>query len=205
MGIQQRKERERADMQKRILEAAQNIFLADGFDGLSIRKIADVIEYSPATIYLYFKDKDEILYHLHSMGFEQMYRDFIAVPADKSPFERIRQFGEIYLQFGLHNPLMYKLMFQAQEPMRCSCFSLDDMAKYDVFGYLIQTVEAAIEAKQIWGDPQLIAMTLWMNVHGLVSAANDGRLQMKCSDNQEVLTMAHATMHQLMQAYARAC
>ena len=62
MGILERKERDREDMRRLILGAARQLFLEQGYEKTSIRNIADVIEYSPATIYLYYKDKNELFF-----------------------------------------------------------------------------------------------------------------------------------------------
>ncbi len=70
MGITERKEREKQEKRTLILEAATKMFLEDGFDKTSLRNIADKIEYSPATIYLYFKDKNELFYAIQEKGFE---------------------------------------------------------------------------------------------------------------------------------------
>jgi AcrR family transcriptional regulator len=61
MGIQERKEKQKLEIRKAILEASIKLFKEEGFDNVSIRKIAEIIQYSPTTIYLYFKDKKEIL------------------------------------------------------------------------------------------------------------------------------------------------
>jgi AcrR family transcriptional regulator len=61
MGIKERKELEKQKMRKLILDNAMKLFLEKGFENITIRHIAEKIEYSPATIYLYFKDKDEIM------------------------------------------------------------------------------------------------------------------------------------------------
>jgi len=60
MGLKERKERDKLEMKDRILQSAHQLFVEKGFEQVSIRNIAEAIEYSPATIYLYFKDKDEI-------------------------------------------------------------------------------------------------------------------------------------------------
>ena len=70
MGVKERKEREKHDMRELILKAAHQIFVDKSFEEVSIRNIADEIEYSPATIYLYFKDKNEIFYALHTEAFK---------------------------------------------------------------------------------------------------------------------------------------
>ena len=62
MGISERREREKQELREKILEKAKEILIKEGQDNLSIRNIATAIEYSPATIYLYFQDKDEIVY-----------------------------------------------------------------------------------------------------------------------------------------------
>ena len=73
MGIKERKEQEKSEMRELILKTAMNLFLDKGFENITIRHIAEKIEYSPATIYLYFKNKDEILYTLRREGFEKLY------------------------------------------------------------------------------------------------------------------------------------
>ncbi|MBI5233035.1 MAG: helix-turn-helix transcriptional regulator [Deltaproteobacteria bacterium] len=62
MGISERREKEKKEMRGLILETAMELFLDEGFENVSLRRRADKIEYSPATIYLYYKDKDEILF-----------------------------------------------------------------------------------------------------------------------------------------------
>ncbi|HYQ86264.1 MAG TPA: helix-turn-helix domain-containing protein, partial [Bacteroidota bacterium] len=71
MTVAARKMREKEEMKTLVLETAMKLFLDEGFGNVSIRRIAENIDYSPATIYLYFKDKDEILFALHSAGFEE--------------------------------------------------------------------------------------------------------------------------------------
>jgi AcrR family transcriptional regulator len=65
MTIANRKERQKEELRGKILEAAKALFIERGFEETSIRNIAEKIEYSPTTIYLYFKDKDDIFYSLH--------------------------------------------------------------------------------------------------------------------------------------------
>ena len=72
MGIAERKEKQKLEIRKLILDASIKLFMDEGFENVTIRKIADLIEYSPTTVYLYFKDKDEIFEGLHDMGFQKM-------------------------------------------------------------------------------------------------------------------------------------
>ncbi|MFY8045852.1 MAG: TetR/AcrR family transcriptional regulator, partial [Chitinophagaceae bacterium] len=72
MTIAHRKQREKVEMRELILSAARSLFLEKGYYETSIRNIAEKVEYSPGTIYLYFKEKDEIFHSLHEEGFRKL-------------------------------------------------------------------------------------------------------------------------------------
>ena len=72
MGTKERREREKEDMRNAILEAAAKIIVAEGYDKLSMRKIADAIDYSPTTIYLYYKDKAQIIEDISMMIYKEI-------------------------------------------------------------------------------------------------------------------------------------
>ena len=117
VGVTQRKEREREEMRRRILDAALRLFLEQGFEKTSIRNIAEAIEYSPATIYLYYKDKNELLFALHQEAFLKMMAELGQVVVVKEPFERLTEMGRKYIKYALENPEMYDLMFIMTAPM----------------------------------------------------------------------------------------
>ena len=104
MGITERKEKQKAELKNQILDASVKLFSEHGYNGVTIRKIADLIEYSPTTVYLYFKDKNEILYELHQIGFkkmEELNKDIFDI---KNPLLRLHKLGENYIRFGLEYP-----------------------------------------------------------------------------------------------------
>ena len=72
MGTSERKDRERQAVRDSILDAARDLFVAEGYRNVSIRKIAERIEYSPAAIYSYFEGKDDIFYALAEEGFRRL-------------------------------------------------------------------------------------------------------------------------------------
>ncbi|MCB9357925.1 MAG: TetR/AcrR family transcriptional regulator [Calditrichaeota bacterium] len=104
-------------MRSRILESAKSLFAEDGFQNVSIRKIADKIEYSPATIYLYFKDKDAILFALHNEGFRTLFSRQGENMRIVDPAKRLRALLEGYLDFALDEPEYYDLMFMLFTPL----------------------------------------------------------------------------------------
>src|SRR5580692_467652 len=118
MGIQERKEKQKLEIRKLILDASIKLFSDEGFGNVTIRKIADLIEYSPTTVYLYFRDKDEIYAALHDIGFQKMSEFNRNLASINNPLLRLHKMGENYLYFGMGNPEFYDLMFILDEPMK---------------------------------------------------------------------------------------
>src|SRR2546425_3395256 len=92
MGTTERKARHKADLKEEILDAARDLFVREGYESVSIRKIADKVEYAPGTIYLYFSDKSEILDCLCNQTFEKLRARLGAIHDDKGdPLEGLRR------------------------------------------------------------------------------------------------------------------
>jgi AcrR family transcriptional regulator len=111
MGINERKTREKQALRDRILEAARRIVIREGFAALSMRKIADAIEYSPATLYLYFASRDEIARALCRQGYAQLLASFEPLAQIADPAERLRALARAYVAFGVAHPQTYRLIF----------------------------------------------------------------------------------------------
>jgi AcrR family transcriptional regulator len=117
MKVQEKKSKRKEDVKVLILNAAKKLFLEEGYQSASIRKIAAEIGLSPTTIYLYYKDKSDIAYALHLEGFAILRTLFSALISVESPFERLKATGRIYLKFSVDNPDFYSIMFMMKEPM----------------------------------------------------------------------------------------
>src|SRR3954470_18451455 len=91
MGIKERQERDREAIRRGILDAARDLFVTEGYQNVSIRKIAERIEYSPAAIYGYFPSKDDIFFALAEQGFRLLHSPALEQPAGLSPLERVYQ------------------------------------------------------------------------------------------------------------------
>ena len=116
MTVASRKQKEKEDKRTLILDAARKIFLEKGYTLTSIRNIAEEIEHSPGTIYLYFKDKDDIFHALHEEGFSRMLQKMEPLQYVSDPFERLKALGRVYLEFAKNNKDFYDLMFNQCEP-----------------------------------------------------------------------------------------
>ncbi|MBK6362281.1 MAG: TetR/AcrR family transcriptional regulator [Saprospiraceae bacterium] len=189
MGSSERKEREKAELKELILDTSKRLLLKFGKHGLSVRKIAKEIEYSPATIYLHFKDKDEILHELMEMGFMLMNKYMVPAFAEKDPSKRIYEIGRAYIKFGLEQADWYDLMFNSDEPMKHVEKCREDWDEgMALFNFLTITCNEAIEKYSLKGyDAQIIALQLWSVVHGLVNLALTDRLGIVQPSDQKIL------------------
>jgi AcrR family transcriptional regulator len=126
MGITERREREREQVRTRILDAAREILSEDGLAGLSMRGIAERIEYSPATIYLYFRDKDELTREIVQQGFERM-NGYVAEeiaalgPRAANALDRYSAMGRAYARFALENTAYFRVMFELPKEAQLIC------------------------------------------------------------------------------------
>lgn len=120
MSIAERKLEEKQEMHKRILDGARKIFLEKGYEQTSMRNIANEINYSPGSLYFYFKDKSEIFHELHKEGFRLLLGQLKVLEKVADPFERLKAMGRIFIQFALDNKDYYNLMFIVDEPAKKS-------------------------------------------------------------------------------------
>lgn len=189
MGISERKEREREEVKDLILNAAREIFLAEGYENTSIRKIASKIEYSPGIIYHHFKDKNDLLLALHDKAFEcKIEALFHSVQNIADPLERLKATGRAYLRYGIDNPQDYELMFILSCTMEALAvkeeFWQDGAAAINM---LKQNISECMEAGYFRKDLNVdeISLILWSQVHGLVSLHNKERLNIYPMDDRE--------------------
>ncbi|MTB51620.1 TetR/AcrR family transcriptional regulator [Lewinella sp. W8] len=170
MGIQERKEREKEALRRRIIEAATGLFREETYANVSMRKIAARIEYSVGTLYLYYRDKDELFLAVQEAAFERAF-DFIQrLPNAEDPLERLRGLGERYIQFGLENPDLYRLMFMMEHPMQALEESDGWRAGIKLHSLLSSLVEECMQKGRLpQKDPLKMSFMLWSMVHGMVS------------------------------------
>jgi len=198
MGIEDRKQRHKEDLKDIILKAAKELFLIKGFERTSMRTIAEKIEYSPATIYLHFKDKNEIFYALHQEGFGMLVNAFKTLNSVADPFERLKAMGHTYINFATENPDFYQLMFVMQEPM--AVLKLDAEKSWNegenAFRFLLNTILACQESGYFKNlEPNGLSFSIWSTVHGLASLRTSGHLEHVCQMNTSMSDVNVLTQH----------
>lgn len=185
MGTRERRAREKADLRRAILDAARELFAEQGFEAVSMRKIAEKIEYSPTTLYLYFQDKREILSALIVEGFELL-RARVGGMHIADPMERLRVCLHCYIAFAFEQPHYYALMFQLTEgeeeleeaqQAAHACILESGAAALELLSSCIREGQ---ESGQIRADLPwpILSHTTWSHVHGVVALALAQRLKM---------------------------
>jgi AcrR family transcriptional regulator len=151
MGIKERQERDREAVRRAILDAARELFVTEGYQNISIRKIAERIEYSPAAIYGYFPSKDDIFFALAEEGFRLLgdpgvgdRKEYLQTLA---PLDRIRAiFWRLY-EFSREHPQYFELMFVDRSVPRISREYERFAFARETKGRLIAEIERCVEAK----------------------------------------------------------
>jgi AcrR family transcriptional regulator len=187
MGLKERRQRERDEVRGKIMDAARELFAAEGIEAVSMRKIADAVEYSPTIIYQHFVDKDALLRELCGEDFGALADTFGEIASVTDPIERIEQIGLAYGRFGIEHPNHYRLMFMT--PFHGKKLDAEEMSKKgnpdeDGYAFLRQAVTEALAAGRYRSgltNADLISQVFWAAVHGLVSLqitkANDPWLE----------------------------
>lgn len=178
MGTRERQDRERQAVRQKILDAARDLFLAEGFRNVSMRKIADRIEYSPAAIYSYFPSRDDIFIALFEEGFHLME----AAPGGPSetmdPLEALQALFLGYYRFARQNPQYFELMFLDRTvPQFCEeweKFEFMDAKMREAVAVVQRAVDAGVLPTGT--EPFAAFHVLWGAIHGPAAAAVCGRL-----------------------------
>lgn len=158
-----------------ILAAAERIFVAEGYEGATIRKIADEVGVSSTALYMHFKDKDQILLEICIETIEQMLdsnTEIAARPIDS--VSRVRLMLEAYVRFGFEHPNAYRLVFcspaapvtEIRGEKHAAAAQIGSDC-YNRFSGVVR--EIAAEGRLRAGDDRTAAQTLWAACHGLIT------------------------------------
>lgn len=172
MGVKERKEREKEELKNRILEATEKLLRKEGYMNLSVRKIANEIEYSPATIYLYFKDKTDLVYTLVKSRFDNFQKALVtAYGEETNPLELLKIGLKTLISRGIENPNFYMAVFlnDLENQEMAGQIISDGALRSDGFKILMENLKNAVDqgiTRKV--DPELTAMTLWSSAVGLM-------------------------------------
>ncbi len=164
-------------MRQRILMAAMQLFAKGGYENVSMRRIAEKIEYSAGTLYLYFENKNDIMLQLCYQGFEQLLALQQELEKINNPLERLRVGGRHYIAFALENPELYELMFATKEVLQ-EPQPDEESVPHKSFRKFEEDVRRCLESGFFSeGNAETMAIALWATLHGLASLLIKQRLR----------------------------
>jgi AcrR family transcriptional regulator len=169
-----RRERQKAETRQAILDAARELFVAEGVEATTMRGIAARIGYTPTAIYHHFRDKDALIVELCMADFRALGQAMYKIGRIEDPVERLRRMAQAYADFALSNPSQYRFMFMTafeHPPLDTEGREIKTPDE-DAYGFLLSTVEEGI-AKGVY-RPELtdgpeLAQMFWGSIHGIVS------------------------------------
>lgn len=176
MSTQERREREREDLRQKIMAVARELFTQQGYEAVTMRQIADKIEYSATTIYAHFKDKTALVREICLADYTQIAEKFVALAGIEDPVERLLAAAREYVAFALEFPNQYRFLFGpvgeklAPEEIGVARGNPQE----DVYAFLHVTVSQAIAARRLrpeYQDPDHVVQLVWASLHGVIAIA----------------------------------
>ena len=169
-------EQDIADFRAELCRVATERFARYGYDGVTMRQLAEALGCSPKTPYRYFKDKADILSTVRAQAFAKFARTLeAAAEGAANPIDRMRRVGSAYMQFAADYPHDYRIMFEIDQPIDDG--NADLVRESDRAHRLITSrSEELAEAGLIEVDPKLFGWSMWAAAHGVVMLQKAGML-----------------------------
>jgi AcrR family transcriptional regulator len=174
MGVKERRERQKGLLRQDILDAARDILVREGYEGLSMRKVAERIDYSPTAIYLHFKDRDDLVFCVCEQLMAGLVRELQEV-GDKyaDPLVALKKGLRRYVDFGLKHPQHYQATFgipHGHDPEKDSRYREPGTMGMQAFGFLPRLVGECVKQKKLKKvDVHRASCALWAGIHGITS------------------------------------
>jgi AcrR family transcriptional regulator len=199
MSIKERRERQKQATRDSILSAALEIARTEGWAAVTVREVAERVEYSPPIIYQYFANKNALLEELQAQGFQLLVARMQSVsPEGTDTRERLLRIGDAYIHFAYDQPELYQLMhggISADVPQEKT---LQEASQ--VCAIVQEALVAWVDTQQITiPDPAAAVESAWAVLHGLVSIAMLGRLS---GGKDRVEQLARQTLNDLFTAWS---
>jgi AcrR family transcriptional regulator len=198
LGIKERRQRQRQELRSGILSAAREIASTEGWQSVTIRRIAERIEYSPPVIYEYFDSKEDLLLELVRMGYAEQLRAVEAgSQTSDGPETALLGMGRAWLGFAFESPDLYQVMYG----LGGVSFPATELRKEGekIGEAMAKTIEDMLrengkEIEDVWGKVTL----LWATAHGLVSLHMAGRI---VGGKEETERLAEQAAHDYLKAW----
>jgi AcrR family transcriptional regulator len=199
---------QREDLRERIVEAARDIVSEEGLDALSMRALGVRIGYSPATIYLHFRDKDELLRSVMTEGFKRLgstvEEELRGVASELTPVDRLAATARGYARFALENTGYFRAMFEIPGVARLDVCPATGDGPAGALGGALSCEGAASLLRQVGAegetgiaDPDRAAVIGWGLMHGLTSLYLSGHLAEQVVSHEEFMDLIESAIDRL--------
>ncbi len=169
-------EQDIADFRAELCRVATERFARFGYEGVTMRQLAEALGCSPKTPYRYFKDKADILATVRAEAFAHFANTLEAAAAEgEGPLDKARRVGDAYLRFADEHPHAYRIMFEIDQPIGDEHADLLRESKR-ARTFVTQQAEDMVKAGLIDADPLLFGWSMWAATHGLVMLKQAGML-----------------------------
>lgn len=158
------------DMRKLIKKAAKQIFAKDGFNNISMRNIATKINYSPTTIYLYYKNKDDLIRDILADYHEEFQAKMAGIIcSDDDVLNKLKAFLLLYINQSISNPQTYKLLISYRYNLKPVTKDRSESSNYQILkGFVTNLIMAGVFEDS---DPDFISQSLWLHCYGIATLA----------------------------------
>jgi AcrR family transcriptional regulator len=208
LGTTERRERERQELKTRILDAARELFAEEGYDSVTMRRIAEKIEYSATAIYFHFRDKHALMQELCDEDFGALAQQFQGIARIADPVDRLRRIGQAYVGFAMSHRNHYRLMFMTPKPEEMkpedSRWTRGNPEE-DAYAFLKATVADAIAAGRLrpeYRDADMVSQIVWAGTHG-VASLHIAKCKDAWVDWRDPVETAHAQIEVMIRGLTR--
>lgn len=168
MNAVSRRQKHKQELRRAILDAARSIFVHEGYESFSMRKLAEKVDYSPGSVYLHFKNKDELFECLVEESFARLLRSLAGLQDGKGrqdPADELKKGMRVYVEFGLRNPNDYRFVFMLKPPAERRPYKV-----HGAFEVLRNMVRRGVKEKRFRTvDVETTSQALWSSAHGITS------------------------------------
>jgi len=168
MSAASRRQQHKEQLRRVILDAARKLFVTDGYENFSMRRLAQEIDYSPGNVYLYFKNKEELFRCLVEESFVRLLDTLTDLRNDRQcadPAEELKRGMWAYVDFGLRNPNDYRFAFMLQPPLQKRPYKV-----HPAFELLREMVGRCVQSQRFSSaEVETTAQALWAAAHGITS------------------------------------
>jgi AcrR family transcriptional regulator len=202
LTLQTRRERYRSELRAETLAAARDLIQEKGYEGLTLRKLAQRMECSPMALYSYFADKQALLTALALEGFEKLAKRLDST-VRRDPLTALRKILLDYIAYAEENPMEYRILFLSVETLGELKLSREDLQERNpAFRALFKCVEACVKAGVLQGDAFAVSTVLWTAAHGaaalLITARNFPFGSRRLYAEEVVATILSGTQHRVI-------